>query len=89
MKKLTFKVQFRICIGVLILSFILATVTKQGVFSNIARVTYGLFFIINPVWPEMWDHRITKNDTGLPHWRRACHCDWTDHTFWRVKYHKL
>jgi len=56
MKKLTFKTQFRICMGILILSFVLAHITKQGVFTNIAWIIYGLLFIINPVWPEMWDH---------------------------------
>lgn len=56
MKKLTFKTQFRICMGILILSFVLAHITKQGVFTNIAWIIYGLFFIINPVWPEMWNH---------------------------------
>ena len=49
MKKLTFKTQFRICMGVLILSFVLAHITKQGVFTNIAWIVYGLFFIINPI----------------------------------------
>ena len=63
MKKLTFKTQFRICIGVLVLSFVLATVTKQGFFSNIAWIVYGLFFIINPVWPEMWNHADHKKMT--------------------------
>lgn len=56
MKKLTFKTQFRICMGILILSFVLAHITKQGLFTNIAWIIYGLFFIINPVWPEMWNH---------------------------------
>ena len=52
MKKLNFKVQFRICIGILILCFVLAILTKQGWFSNIAWISYGLFFAINPVWPQ-------------------------------------
>ena len=63
MKKLTFKTQIRICMGILILSFILAHITKQGVFTNIAWIVYGLFFIINPVWPAMWDHADHKKLT--------------------------
>ena len=56
MNRPTFKTQFRICIGILVICFILATVTKQGIFSNIAWIIYGLAFAINPVWPQMWDH---------------------------------
>lgn len=55
-RKLTFQVQMWICIGILIFCFILATITKQGIFSNIAWIIYGLFFIVNPVWPKMWDY---------------------------------
>ena len=56
MKKLTFPQQMRLCIGILVLCFLLAIMTKQGIFSNIAWIIYGLFFAINPVWPSMWDH---------------------------------
>lgn len=63
MKKLTFKIQLRISLGVLILCFILATVTKQGVFSNIAWIIYGLLWIVNPVWPEAWAHLDHKKMT--------------------------
>ena len=55
MKKLTFKMQFMICMGFLIFSFVLANITKQGIFTNIAWIIYGLFFIVNPVWPQAWD----------------------------------
>ena len=53
MKKLTFRAQIRISMTLFILCFILATITKQGVFNNIGWIVYGLFFIINPVWPQM------------------------------------
>ena len=56
MKKLTFEIQLRICIGILLLCFTLSTITKQGWFSNIAWIVYGSFFAMNPVWPQMWDH---------------------------------
>ena len=61
MKKLTFKTQFRICMAILIFSFFLATITKCGIFSNIAWIIYGLFFVVNPVWPEIWDYADHKN----------------------------
>ncbi|MBE6008511.1 MAG: oxidoreductase membrane subunit [Lachnospiraceae bacterium] len=56
MKNLTFRKQFGICIGILIISFIFANITKIGIFTNIAWIIYGLTFVINPVWPEIWDH---------------------------------
>jgi len=55
MCKLTFKVQIRVSLAILICSFVLASFTKQGLFNNFGWIAYGLFFIINPVWPESWD----------------------------------
>ncbi len=55
MRKLTFKMQMYISLGILICSFILATCTKQGLFSNAGWIIYGLFCIIHPVWPDAWD----------------------------------
>lgn len=55
MCKLTFKLQMYISLGILICSFILATCTKQSLFNNVGWVIYGLFFIVNPVWPKSWD----------------------------------
>lgn len=57
MRKLTFKIQMYISIGILICCFLLATFTKQSLFSNAGWIIYGLFFIINPVWPDTWDWR--------------------------------
>lgn len=54
MKKITFKQQVLYGIGLIILSGILSHVFHNGIFHNIAWVIYGLFFIINPVWPESW-----------------------------------
>lgn len=56
MKKLSFSTQIALCIGVQVFCFILATITKLGIFSNIAFIIWGLFFIINPVWPKMVDY---------------------------------
>jgi len=55
MNKLTFTTQMRLSIGILICSFVLATFTRQGLFNNLGWIIYGLFFIINPVWPKTWD----------------------------------
>lgn len=63
MKKLTFKTQIRICMSILVLSFVVAHITKRGVFTNIAWIIYGLFFIINPVWPQAWDWQDHKKLT--------------------------
>ena len=55
MKKLDFKLQIRISLGLLILCFVLATVTKIAWLHNLGWIIYGLFFILNPVWPKAWD----------------------------------
>jgi len=57
MKRLTFHVQIRLTIGLYFLCFILAHVFKQGWLTNVGWIIYGLFFIINPVWPQSWDWR--------------------------------
>ena len=55
MKKLDFRLQIRISLIILVLCFILATVTKISWLHNLGWVIYGLFFIIHPVWPKAWD----------------------------------
>lgn len=55
MKRLTFHVQIRLSLGIGLLCYILASVVKQGLFMNAAWIFYGLFWIINPVWPQSWD----------------------------------
>ena len=54
--KLTFYAQIHLGLGIFILCLILAHVTKLGFFSNLGWIIYGLFFLLNPVWPKMWDH---------------------------------
>lgn len=56
MKKLTFQTQFRLLVIFFILCFIACTITKQGIFNNIAWIVYGAAFLINPVWPAAWDY---------------------------------
>ena len=55
MNKLSFYWQIRISLGLLILCFVLATVTRTAWLHNLGWIIYGLFFIINPVWPKAWD----------------------------------
>ena len=57
MKKLTFYMQIRITLGLYSICFILAHVFKQDWLTNVGWIIYGLFFIINPVWPQSWDWR--------------------------------
>lgn len=57
MKKLTFSVQMRISLGIYLLCFFLAHVLKHGWLTNVGWISYGLFWIANPVWPPSWDWR--------------------------------
>lgn len=57
MKRLTFHVQIRLTLGLFFLCFVLAHVLKQGWLTNVGWIIYGLFFAINPVWPQSWDWR--------------------------------
>lgn len=52
MKKLTFKRQICLALGIMILCFIIATATKLSFIHNLGWIIYGLSFIIHPVWPE-------------------------------------
>ena len=54
MQKLSFRRQFYIGLAVVIVGFILSTVSKCGIFSNIGWVIDGLLFVIHPVCPETW-----------------------------------
>ena len=60
MKKLTYQAQIRLSIGSLVLCFLMAHITKQGSITNVAWIITGLLFIINPVWPKMWDWKDHK-----------------------------
>lgn len=55
MKKLDFKWQIRISLGLLLLCFVLATATKIAWLHKLGWIIYGLMFILNPVWPKAWD----------------------------------
>ena len=52
MKRLTFKRQIWLSLGIAVLCFITATITKLSFIHNLGWIIYGLFFIIHPVWPE-------------------------------------
>lgn len=56
MKQITFKAQvitLAIIHGFLLL---LAELTKVSLFNNAAWIIWGLVFIINPVWPKVWEY---------------------------------
>ena len=55
MKKLDFKWQIRISLGLLLLCFVLATATKIAWLHKLGWIIYGLMSILNPVWPKAWD----------------------------------
>ncbi|MCM1149683.1 MAG: hypothetical protein NC319_06315 [Butyricicoccus sp.] len=52
MEKLSFKVQIRISLAIVICFFALAQVFKLGILHNIGWSVIGLLFLLNPVWPE-------------------------------------
>ena len=51
---LTFKRQSWLIAGIVLLGFVLSTLLKQCIFSNIGWVLAGLLFVIHPVCPETW-----------------------------------
>lgn len=51
MDKLTFSAQVKIGLGILVLGFVLSTIFRQGLFTNIAWGLYGALFVIHPVFP--------------------------------------
>ena len=65
MKNVTFRQQFWVGIVVLILCFILATITRLGIFYNIAWVLYGLSFVLHPVCPEAWKWRYGSDEKRM------------------------
>ena len=56
MKKLTYKAQMLTLIVIHALLILLSEITKVSLFNNAAWIIWGLFFIINPVWPKAWEH---------------------------------
>lgn len=60
MKNLTFHVQIRLTLGIYFLCFILAHILKLGWLTNVGWIVYGLFFTLNPVWPQSWNWRDHK-----------------------------
>ena len=51
MDKLTFSTQLKLGLGILAVGFVLSTVFRQGLFTNIAWGLYGVLFVIHPVFP--------------------------------------
>lgn len=55
MKKITFEMQLKISIGMLLIGCILSFCLKLVLFIKIAGVIFGFLFAINPVCPERFD----------------------------------
>ena len=55
MKKISFRVQCYICVGILLICSILTYTLEKPIFNNIAWILVGLVFVINPVWPKVMD----------------------------------
>lgn len=64
-KKLTFKNQLYLGLAIVLIGFILTTITKNGIFSNIGWSIYGILFIVNPVEPKKY-----KGYSNLKKWIR-------------------
>lgn len=61
MKKLTFSMLLKIGLGILAVGFILSTIFRQGLFTNIAWGLYGALFAVHPVFPA----RVTPQKRDL------------------------
>lgn len=57
MKPLSFKTQGLISLAIFACAFLLGQIFRMGVFHNIGYILVGSLFVINPVWPKMWDWR--------------------------------
>ena len=55
MKQLSFKTQGYISLAIMACAFLLGQIFKMGVFHNIGFILVGLLFVVNPVWPPIWD----------------------------------
>lgn len=56
MKKLTFRMQLSVGLGVLAVCFVLSTLTRQGIFTNIGWFIYGALFAVHPVCPRRYSY---------------------------------
>lgn len=55
-QKLSFQAQIIVMVIVMGVCFVLSELLHTGVFQNIAWICVGLLWIINPIWPKMWDY---------------------------------
>ena len=54
MKRLTFRLQICIGLGIFCLCIALGQLLHNGIFHNLAWILYGLLFLLHPVWPQSW-----------------------------------
>ena len=74
MKNLTFRQQFWTGIAILIVCFILATILKRGIISNIGWILDGLLFVIHPVCPEAWKWKYGDDEKRMKRDFRIAGC---------------
>ena len=60
MKQLSFKIQCYISLVIIMCAFLFGQLFKMGILHNICWILVGLLFVINPVWPQVWDWRDHK-----------------------------
>ena len=65
MSWLSFKRQSWLSAAVVLLGFVLSTLFKQGVFSNIGWVLSGLLFVIHHICPETWKWRYGDDERRM------------------------
>lgn len=65
MRSLTFQRQIVLGIVLIIVGNLLAFTFHNGIFSNIMWILYGLFFILNPVYPEQSDSKKGKKGARI------------------------
>ncbi len=56
MKKISFKAQAITGLVIMAACITLSEVLQNDVFQNIAWISVGIMFLVNPVWPKSWDY---------------------------------
>lgn len=74
MEKLSFKQQFCAGLAIEIVCFMLATIFKLGIISNIGWIIYGLLFVIHPVCPEAWKWKYAGDEKRMKRNFRIAGC---------------
>ena len=65
LRNLTFKQQMWLSIGIELCGFLLSTLFKRGIFTNIGWILAGSLFVIHPICPESWRWRYGDDDKRM------------------------